>query len=699
MLLPKYKGFEQVRKIGEYEICLPDPPSITKIANYGKPKEKQKFVSNWSSDKEILSWDEKKRNDFEAQEWDRRTNGYWFYNCGNIEYVTGTNYLYINWFKIDIGLPSFIDSDRDFYYIWDYTVKNPAARGLIHITNRRDGKTYRAICCQYDMISKTPNSHGGIQSKSGQDAKRVFDKLVFSWKRLPYFYKPVDIGESYPKSKLEFTEPGKRTTKTQKKEYGLILDSWLDYENARAEAYDGTKQLINIQDEIGKTEDVNVYDRINIVKETVMNGSQIVGKILATTTVEDMENKGGDNCKRVWDASDPNKLLPDGQTQIGLLRYFKPAYYGFRGSDENGVPFVDEYGYSDQERTKQYQLRKREALRNSDDVISDRRKYPHDIYDCFIHDSKQAYFDISKIEQQLRHNETLPDKFLVTGDFQWKNGIQDTEVEWVPKETGKWKVAWMPKPEFWNKKIIKYGKVGPGNEGAGVFGLDPYDQDTTVDNRKSNAAAYGLRTFDPFDPFNSGIFVIEYVNRPRYADIMFEDQIMQCVFYGWPILIEKNKIGAIAYFERRGYKNYLLHRPDETHTDFSRKNGEEDNDIGIAMSGKEPRMALLYATESYIAHKVGVVQEEGEKPYMGRCYFDRLLKCWGSFNLGDEWTKYDELVGAGLAILGSRKALPKINKVVAAQFFETYKYSGGSPQNSSSNSNENPPGYIQIRDM
>lgn len=675
ILLPKYKGFSQEKEIGEYKILLPDPPNLNLIANRNLAQSKQKFIPEWYSDKQMYSWDDEKRQSFEDSEWEKREKGYWFYNNGNLEWITGTHYFYIGWWKIDVGLPSFVDSDRDWYYMWWYVQNNPKARGFINLENRRGGKTWKGTCCLYEATSKTPNKQSGIQSKTDTDASKVFKKLVFSWKKVPYFFKPVDVGENNPKSQLEFSEPSRRDTKNQRKEYGLVLDSFIDYESSNEEAYDGTKQLVNYQDEIGKTKKSNVNERIKIVKECVMDGSDVIGKIIATSTVEEQDKKGGANCKLVWDGADPdpNKLMPNGETQNGLLRYFKPSDYGYRGKDEKGVPFVDEYGYSDRPRTKSYIERTLAAIKLNEDKNSYRRKYPLYIADCWVRDSKKAMYDLTKIEQQLRHNETLPDNILVRGNFVWRGGIKDTTVEWAPNPDGKWLVSWMPKVDDRNKSVQRFGKRAPANTEEGCFGTDPYDSNTTVDDRKSNAASYGFRKFNPMNPYETGIFVCEYVNRPPMADIMFEDILMQCVFYGWEVLIESNKIGCINHFLRRGYANYLMRRPEETQTDSSRKMKE---DYGIPMSGTEARQSLIYAVESFVINRVGLIQEENKEPYMGKCYFEKLLKSLQEFDFDADWTIFDEMVGAGLALLGARKYVEKKKDLRRVAFFNTYNNNG-----------------------
>ncbi len=672
ILLPKYKGFNQEKRIGEYTIFLPDPPDLKLIANKDLPQEKQKFQRTLLPP-DIQSWDSKSRFDFEAKEWKKRTEGYWFWNNGNLEYITGSNYLFINWWTVEGGIPIFTDAQRDLFLLWKFGVAdNPKARGLIFLTARRFGKSHVGNCLSYDTITQLPErQHGGMQSKSNEDAKKLFAKMVLSWKYLPYFFKPVDSGESNPSTQLQFRQPSKRDTKNQKKEYGLVLNSFIDFENSKEVAYDGSRLEFVVQDEIGKDTENDVYQRIQVIRECVMDGD-IIGKIFATSTVEELEKGGGANCKLIWDESSPESLMPNGETQIGLLRYFNPAYYGDRKKDERGISYVDAYGYTDQIAAKQSLLDKRAAIKTTAALLSERRKYPIEINDCFITANKNSPFDLIKIEQQKQYNDTLPQNILMRGNFIWKDGMEDTIVEWVHDPSGKWLVSWLPKFEDRNKMVRQHGERIPNNTEQGCIGLDPYDNKTTVDGRKSDAAAYVFRKFDPMAPYESGIFVAEYVNRPPLPEIMWEDMIKMSVFYGFEILIESNKIGTINHFRRRGYDGYLMRRPAETQTEYSKAMEEP----GIPLSGDDARMSLIYATESHIIKSVGLIQLEGEQPYNGKCYFNTLLDNWEKFDFEQRWTKFDSMVGAGLALLGSRKYVPKKKEIKTIDFFQRYNNSG-----------------------
>lgn len=704
LLIPKYK-FNQVRQIGEHEIHLPDPPNIKDIAYYNLPKDQQFFRRTYlPNDWKFLSSED--RSSFGRQEWSRRKNGFWFMNNGNLEYMTGTHYFYANWWKIgraevpkqyildprDFNFPFFVDSDRDWHYVADYVFDDPHCVGFFSIENRRGGKTSRVTSYQYEKVSKTANSQGGIQSRNDTDSKKIFGKLVYGWRSLPDFFKPTDTGDKNPATILRFDEPRGRDTKNQKKDYSETLHSWIDYENSKEGAYDGQEQLINIQDEIGKISSdsgVDLLERMRVVKECCMKGSSVVGKILATTTVEEMEKAGGKQAKELWNRStildsEASQLTQiykskkarddNGFTVSGLYRYFKPGYMGLWGEDSDGTPFIDRYGYSQIDRARAY-LDRRRSNKNGSDLSSEKRKYPIIIQDCWVSDSKKSVFDTTRIEQQIEHNQSIPLNILVRGNFMWKDGIKDSVVVWVPSPDGKWLVTWMPKTDERNKFNMTYGKRTPTNTDQGCLGLDPYDNKVTVDNRKSDAACYGFRKFDPMIPYESGIFISEYVNRPKLPEQMWEDMIMQSVFYGWEILVESNKIGTINYFRMRGYENYLMKRPKETKTDSS-SNVRDDDDHGIPLSGEDARMSLVYATESHIASRVGLIEEEGKEPYYGKCYFDKLLNQWMDFDFDKKWTQFDCFVGAGLALVGSRKHIPKKINNDPIVLFQKYSNKG-----------------------
>ncbi len=669
------RSFERNRIIGQHTIELPKCPEQSKIAGYDLPIKDQRFRRT-ELPADFRKWESERRKEFIAEEWRKRLNGYWFYNHGNIEYITGLHYFYCAWWKIGTWYPIWTDADRDFFYVWKMVEDTSACDGLLYITGRGSGKTKKSTAVIYEPISRSRNVFAGIQSKTEPDAKKIFNQLVYSWSKLPSFFRPIDVGNSKPANLLDFSAPATRSTKEQEKDDSDVLNSSIDYRSAGVSAYDGDTLYRIFLDEIGKTTEADVDERTKTIRECLRAGLSEYGrgKALSTTTVEEMEKRGGKNAKKVWDGADRTKLDSNGFTKNGMFRLFAPADYGYL-EIMDGHKFIDEYGYSLRDKAKQFFMNKRKSL-DGNDLNSEKRKFPLEERDIWVSDSRISAYDQKKIDEQFEINDALPPGTLVKGQFQWANGVKDTTVEWVPTPQGLWEFSWFPPPEQWNAMIYRYSKKAPGNTHVGNFGLDPFDNRLTMDkSRRSDAAAYGYWKYDANSPYESDNFIGEYVGRPPLPELMYRQMLLACIYFGWQIHIENNKQGCIDYFRREGYDLYLMPRPAMTKPD----NFDDSIEIeaGTPMSGVAPRQSLIDVTESYIYRKVGWIEELGKVPRAGRCYFNKLLSDWKDYDVQADWTRFDKMVGAGLCLIGAVKyEAPEAEKPVLISLFDQYSHEG-----------------------
>ena len=224
---------------------------------------------------------------FRSQEWDRRLNGVWFMNNGVAEYITGLHYLFLNWWKIDIGYPRFRKVDQEYFYFLQACIDNPNCLGMIELTKRRQGKTVRAGVFMFDLISRSKNKNGGIQSKTAGDAKNnVFQKSIVSpFKKLPDFFRPVyDQSKGVtPTSELRFYRTTKRGRKSLEDLGKPELESQIDWKSSDKYAYDGTKLHRYLGDEVGKTMEVDVWERHNVVRFCSELDGEYIGCLLYTS--------------------------------------------------------------------------------------------------------------------------------------------------------------------------------------------------------------------------------------------------------------------------------------------------------------------------------------------------------------------------------------------------------------------------------
>ncbi len=679
------------------------PKRVGSISNYKIVKHKQKWErtslpDNWDelSDEEQMSF---------AEEEDRKcTEGYWFLNNGVETYITGDHYHYINWFKLDIGYAEYRDVDRRWFYAWEICDKDPECMGFNYAKKRRDGFSYRAVSIQLNRARKTFNSNYGMVSKTGDDAKECFAKMVYGFQEYPPFLKPQVQSAEDVKRELYFKTPIQRVThKTRTITKELSLNTRINYKNTKDNAYDGMKQKLLLSDETGKWEEANFEKWFNIAKTCLIVGGNIIGKLLNGSTVNESA-KGGKAFKSVWFNSDQLFRNENGRTLSGLYRYFVPAYDGLEG-------FIDEYGNSVIDTpdvpiksisggeikigAKPFLEHERNAKRKAGDIVGfyeAMRQFPFDEDELFRDPASDLnIFDLDRIYEQLDYNNMQVEhngQSLVRGNFDWKDGQRDTEVVWMPTDTGRWLMWWVPPTEERNKRGMKFGKRSPGNEHAGLFSLDPYAAKQTSEKKHSLAASHGFRKLDLSDMKRSNCFVSEYWCRPKDPLIVYEDMIKQCVFYGWPVLVESNKTNCLDYFRLRGYENYLMWRPAMAHTEYSEKHEKEP---GLPNFGEAVRTVLIETYQSYIANNIGVNQETNE---MGHCPFNNTLEDAIRFD-PEKWTDYDLTVSAMIAIVGSKKyTAPEIKRNLV-DLFSRYKVQGNSSVRD--NGLQKPPDNIIIR--
>ena len=682
--MQKVQDFAMQRKIGEHIIDLPKPPSQQKIDNWNLPVDEQRFQRN-TPPNNFEKLPRESRLEYMRTELSRRLNGYWFYNNGQIEYITGVHYFYLTHWKIYTGgYPAFRDSDRDIFYLWRHVEHNPELHGLVYITCRRSGKTWISSVIMYEYVSRTEDCIGGIQSKTGDDAKKVLRKLVSAWKKIPSWNKPTDSGDTNPQNELKFEEPSKRSSKGDAKQYKKVLNSSILFGASTEEFFDGFKLGRYICDEFGKSNKIDIWRRWLIVKECLNIGSRIIGKSIFTTTVEELD-KGGSAAKKIWSTSDIRKAKADGRTESGMIRIFKPAYYGLEGFidaygysviDDPSIPIVNYEGQVLVRGAKTYLMNRRKGM-EVDQLSSEKRKYPFSINEAFTANSIDNVLPVAKVQQQLDYNDKQPQLPLIRGNFQWKGGERDTEVEFIPNDKGRWLISSFPDKDRRNSFEIRNGIRKPKNDLEFASGCDPFDHSHVADNRRSDAASYVMKKLDPMNPTISNFFCCEYVYRTKTSSMFYEDMIMQSVFFSCQILIENNKVGCINYFKMRGYQGYLSKRPAVTMT----KHSKGQQEYGIPLSGSVARETLIEFLANYLQNWCGALNPENtgiNEEVMSNNYFETMLQQCINFDI-EKWTKYDCVVAAGLCVLASRrKATKKVDdsSLNVSNYFEQYKIVG-----------------------
>jgi hypothetical protein len=667
----------EIIEIQNLVIALPKAPKDVykdakdKWVRFAQPEELERLKSifDWRSYPESSK---EKWHDYIDEEFRRREEGFWFTNKGEPVWITGTQYMYLQWSKIDVGAPDFREANRLFFIFWEACKADKRCYGMCYLKNRRSGFSFMSSAETVNLATLASDSRYGILSKTGADAKKMFtDKVVPISINYPFFFKPIQDGMDRPKSELAYRVPAskftrKKITANEKLEDIQGLDTTIDWKNTGDNSYDGEKLALLVHDESGKWERPdNILNNWRVTKTCLRLGSRIIGKCMMGSTSNALD-KGGENFKKLYNGSDVTKRNRNGQTSSGLYSLFIPMEWNYEGFiDEYGVPVfttpdVDRFDPSgeliDVGVIDNWQNEVDGLKDDSDGLNEFYRQFPRTTEHAFRDETKGSIFNLVKLYEQIDYNEEMSNTLGVTqGNFQWVNGVKDSQVIFYPDRKGRFKVSWVPPSNIQNNVVLKNGVKHPGNEHMGSFGCDSYDISGTVDGVGSKGALHGLTKFSMENaPANS--FFLEYLSRPPTAEMFFEDVLMALVFYGMPILAENNKPRLLYYLRRRGYRGFSMNRPDKI---WNKLSVAEKEVGGIPNSSEDIKQAHAAAIEMYIQDHVGIKQDGTH----GDCYFNELLNDWCKFDINKR-TKHDASISSGLAIMANNRHLYRPNAEV-----------------------------------
>ena len=689
IVISKTGKIGEIYEIQNLRIALPAEKDVD--------KENDKWVAHEYPEqlrrlKTIFDWKEYPDNlkenwyGYIDREFTRREEGFWFRNKGRSTYITGSHYVYLQWSKIDVGKPEFREANRLFFIFWEACKADDRCYGICYLKNRRSGFSFMSSAETVNQATISSDSRFGILSKTGGDAKKMFtDKVVPISVHYPFFFKPIQDGMDRPKTELAFRVPASKLTRKSISATGAAkpealegLDTTIDWKNTGDNSYDGEKLKLLVHDESGKWERPdNILNNWRVTKTTLRLGSRIIGKCMMGSTSNSLD-KGGDNFKKLYYASDVTKRNRNGQTSSGLYSLFIPMEWNYEGFiDDCGMPVFesgdasarDNFGESIGTGVIEHWQNEADGLKNDQDALNEfYRQFPRTEEHAFRDETKNSIFNLQKIYEQIDYNGDLKGTGLVSkGNFQWENGIKDSKVIFIPDLNGRFNVSWIPAVHMQNLVINRSGRKYPGNEHLGAFGCDSYDISGTTDGQGSKGALHGLTKFS-LDEAPSNSFFLEYVSRPPTAEMFFEDVLMALVFYGMPLLAENNKPRLLYYLKRRGYRGYSMNRPDKNYNKLSVAEKEIG---GIPNSSEDIRQAHAAAIESYIDKHVGLKQDNN----YGDLYFNRTLNDWALFDINKR-TKFDAAISSGLAIMACNKNMyaPVATRTQKKLEFEFKKY-------------------------
>jgi hypothetical protein len=669
----------EVITIYNTDIELPEQPPIEDIECWGTDDISEQywrrhplpeFFEQVEYDKNGDALLDSRQREYAIEQVNRCKDGFWFMNNGIPTYITGKNYFYLQFWKLEDDIyPDYRDLDRRYFIYLNHWENVPWCLGVLIGKKRRQGQTSIGTSNLVYECVFYKNSNCGLTSKTEKDAKVAFTNMVaFGYRQLPVFLKPKQLNNKDSVTELVFAHKSVNIKGTK----GGAIDndtghrSKVDYRAPGKNAYDSGRLTRGLFDEGGKFPlDVPFSEFLSIVSKTLVKGVKKVGFIECPSTMNDMTKGGGAEYKKVWELADFKKFP---RTPNRMVRYFSPAYDSYMG-------FIDRYGMSVIEAptpqqydylvenfvgvgdlteedvklgAREYLLSKRINLEGN--LLEEEiRMNPFDEREMFMSSLQGSVYNTFKLNEQidwLNFNKDCVER----GNLVWENGdefykevihsngVREMKVNkllWINNPNGVYEkvTGWMPKEM--NNVYQRAGYFSPNGNYAIRIGCDPFKYDKTKDDRKSNCAAYAYQMEDLADENNkyNDAFVMRFCGRPATTDMQYEYVLKMAWFCGCQVLFERNVTGWKKFFEDKLCSNFLTWLPNEV-------------EPGIYTGGgnNKTTQQICDYTEAYIEKNVGKV------------YFPDLLgekSGWLGFEV-DNTQKYDDAMAAGFTLIAAK---------------------------------------------
>lgn len=569
----RFKGFEYIR---------PKPPKREEIEGYGLEPERQYWRRNKKLDKINLKYQAKADSvekgvfvDFdsvqltgsEQKELDlhfkRRQEGMYFYNKGELCYITPSHYFYLTCciFKRTEGHRAFRKYQMEIFYLIEIVVAHPIWFGLFVLKCRRMGASECLLAYVLNVMMQKQDAICGLLSKVSTDAKKVlFIPLNQVFNRLHHFDK-VEVQTQHTQ-KLHFGKKlvNRGNATASKQQFDEGINSTIEWSPTKTDAFDGWKTDIQILDELFKML-LDPSDLVETNQPSCERDNEKMGVQLCASTLGfgKEHQKWIPQYQEFWEGCDIDEMTEEGTTITGIVGIFYPAH-------ETAGKFIDKYGDCDEEAAYRFHKGKYDSFEKAgkiEKLTRYKKNYPLSLEDIWEDAATEVTFGkwaVLSYKKRLKELKEMPIPGYTMGVVEFLgSSISSNKSEYKkfdPAKFGRagafmrsfdpdndrarWKVAYLPhRPNHVVRNrngiieypkdfeycafvdLIKFGEAGANSEGSKISMHIFRCADLTGDG--------GV----------VGVPVAHYLWRPKSVAEGHKDILAASIFWGAPTGFER----------------------------------------------------------------------------------------------------------------------------------------------------------------
>lgn len=530
--------------------------------------------------------------------------------------MTGKHYFYFHHCLIKHSngsrtAPEYRRADADFFVRVESHLRGEhKGRGLLGLKRRRFGASWKAAS---DILHESTfywDSDIGVQSKSEDDVKIFFnEKLKFIYDNLPAAFRAKTHRNSLMKMRFGESIKDKQGNRVNRGNSSVIT-----CKAPTDTAWEGTGMKYWLVDEAGKTKNLKTILTLTLPCLTASDGITIEGFAFLFGTAGDEEDIG-DDYKELWYNSHA----------YGFEQYFIGGWVGL---------YLDAYGNEDIPKAIRYIIETREQKKEvSEAALRDFiQQYPLSPEEAFM-SGGGGRFNSLLIDARLKELNINPPP-LKAGSMNWLNPERDDSVMFTPNNIESEQYITILEHPMTNAPDNLY-----------VAGCDPYDHKKLKETSGSGGSMWIMkRTYESTanDVDGRNIESLELMPVARISeggmnpDIFYLQCLMACIYYNCKVLVERNRIGMIKFFDDEGYTRYLKSKPFKVNS--LKQSTGSFFDLGVHMDA-DTKNHMMDVMVNYINGNVGSI------------YFESLLNLMKTYDPEQQKKKHDEVDAFGICLL------------------------------------------------